>query len=416
MSIEVKLDTLNPAEPLPNSLYVSVRVGEVQKLSKFCPSRVFRVPKAAAQERRHGKIEVFRRIGGASIAVDSGASALHQDVTIPLTDGSEDVQFKVGVSGYGQEDLAELSKPPKESNPKVLAAKEYLQKHNFEIRLSEAMQELLRERPDDPAAFVAAKLMQNNYQVSQAPAPTPAVAPKETSGAPQPAPAGKAFEGLSIPAQPPINTLRDKARSLLMDASGDGRLKDALEKSIVKAPAPAASTSNTWFAKPSCGTWLAPIPMRQQRAIAKDPQMAAIGATREQACNILQKATSEGKLLTALKGTSSSSAEPDGVELLRLQAQALFKEASRDGRLLHALEHTLATGETAAQPPAVEDVRAQAHKTLMAGLTDGRLKAALDSVFQEEKSSKGRMQVCSSGLFLGAQAYSCGMRPTVRCI
>jgi len=165
MSIEVKLDTLNPAEPLPNSLYVSVRVGEVQKLSKFCPSRVFRVPKAAAQERRHGKIEVFRRIGGASIAVDSGASALHQDVTIPLTDGSEDVQFKVGVSGYGQEDLAELSKPPKESNPKVLAAKEYLQKHNFEIRLSEAMQELLRERPDDPAAFVAAKLMQNNYQV-----------------------------------------------------------------------------------------------------------------------------------------------------------------------------------------------------------------------------------------------------------
>eukprot|EP00971_Amphidinium_carterae_P221801 4402991-Amphidinium_carterae.1 len=42
------------------------------------------------------------------------------------------------------------------------------------------------------------------------------------------------------------------------------------------------------------------------------------------------------------------------------QAQALFKEASRDGRLLHALEHTLATGETAAQPPAVEDVRAQA--------------------------------------------------------
>eukprot|EP00971_Amphidinium_carterae_P228102 4524444-Amphidinium_carterae.1 len=51
----------------------------------------------------------------------------------------------------------------------------------------------------------------------------------------------------------------------------------------------------------------------------EDPQMAAIGATREQACNILQKATSEGKLLTALKGTSSSSAEPDGVELLRLQ-------------------------------------------------------------------------------------------------
>mmetsp|Transcript_36809 Transcript_36809/g.67470 ORF Transcript_36809/g.67470 Transcript_36809/m.67470 type:complete len:416 (-) Transcript_36809:151-1398(-) len=415
MSIEVKLDTLSPQEPLPNSLYVSVRVGEVQKLSKFCPSRVFRVPKAAAQERRHGKIEVFRRIGGASIAVDSGAAALHQDVTIPLTDGSEDVQFKVGLSGYGQEDLPEPEKPPKESNPKVLAAKEYLQKHNFEIRLSEAMQELLRERPDDPASFVAAKLMQNNYQVSQAP---PAAQQEQSTPAAQQPTAttagAKAFEGTSIPAQPPIQSLRDMARNTLMSASGDGRLKDALEKSIIKAPAAApAASSNQWFTKPSCGTWLAPIPMRQQRAGPQDPQMLKIGATRTQACGILQTATSDGKLLKALK-SASSSGEPDGVELLRLQAQALFKEASRDGRLLNALEQTLHAAEE--KPSAVEDVRAQAHKTLLAGLQDGRLKAALDSVFPEEKAKKAPMQVCASGLFLGAAAYSCGVRPSVRCI
>merc|ERR1719316_1403036 len=42
-----------------------------------------------------------------------------------------------------------------ESNQKVIQAKHYLLEHNLEERLSEAMQAVLREKPEDPHEFIA---------------------------------------------------------------------------------------------------------------------------------------------------------------------------------------------------------------------------------------------------------------------
>merc|ERR1740130_563806 len=42
--------------------------------------------------------------------------------------------------------------------PRIAAAKEYLESHQLEVRLSEAMMAVLRERPEDPAQFIAKRL------------------------------------------------------------------------------------------------------------------------------------------------------------------------------------------------------------------------------------------------------------------
>merc|ERR1719191_1061444 len=87
----------------------------------------------------------------------------------------------------------------RELHPMVLAAKEYLEKHNLEMRLSEAMQAVLREKPEDPAAFVAERLAKSAGMVQKLPkveeaassqpsspaAPTAAPAATATPGAPQ---------------------------------------------------------------------------------------------------------------------------------------------------------------------------------------------------------------------------------------
>mmetsp|Transcript_50104 Transcript_50104/g.143261 ORF Transcript_50104/g.143261 Transcript_50104/m.143261 type:complete len:479 (+) Transcript_50104:68-1504(+) len=157
--VELRLDSFDDSR-MPRDCYVSVRVGDTQKLSRLSASRMYKFPNAG--DRRYGKIEVFTRIGACSIDVDPTNADL-RDVAIDCSEaGFGKLGLKVAVAGEGP-----VSKPADESGGKkeggkVKAAKEYLSKHGLEVRLSEAMQAVLRERPDDPAEFLAAKLLGTN--------------------------------------------------------------------------------------------------------------------------------------------------------------------------------------------------------------------------------------------------------------
>jgi len=225
--VELKLEPLNG--DLDRDYYVSVRVGEVQKLSRISTSRSYKFPASAVVDRKFGRIEIFKKVGGAAVGIIP-SSDMDQQVCLQLDDNSE-VKFKVSLSGEGGKALRSQSQPPedkaraKEVSPKVQAAKSYLEMHNLEMRLSEAMQAVLRDKPEDPAAFVAERLqksagmVQKTPKVEQAPAAeqAPTTLPA-TANAPAPPSAAKQAE------------MAEKAQ-LMADRSA------ALEKAPAPSPA-----------------------------------------------------------------------------------------------------------------------------------------------------------------------------------
>jgi len=158
--------------------YISVRVGECQKLSKISASRTFKFSASAASS-RYGKVEIFRKVGSTVVCLDPRVGAPSVEMSIPLEDSA--MQLRVGLSSQeGPAQSQEQAQAAKQS--RYDQAKEYLDKHHLEVRLSEAMQAVLRERPDDPAAFVARRLAENGGIVAKPQQATPA------SPVPSPAP------------------------------------------------------------------------------------------------------------------------------------------------------------------------------------------------------------------------------------
>jgi len=151
--------------------YISVRVGEVQKLAKLSASRSYKFPAAAVSARKYGKVEIFRRIGTAIICVDPELAKGRNEVEVDLGTGSK-ISFEAEVSEPGgqaarvaQQAKAAPSSPSAVSNK----AAAYLEQHHLEVRLSDAMQAVLRERPEDPATFLANMLLKNANVVAKLP-------------------------------------------------------------------------------------------------------------------------------------------------------------------------------------------------------------------------------------------------------
>mmetsp|Transcript_15336 Transcript_15336/g.33151 ORF Transcript_15336/g.33151 Transcript_15336/m.33151 type:complete len:614 (+) Transcript_15336:614-2455(+) len=161
---------LNPQEDLPDDLHVSVRVGEVQKICRLAGKRVYRFPNAL--DTKYSKIEVFRRIGCVNLSLESAHNDEH-DLQVEC----EDTRFKaIAMKVLVEHDSTSKNVPEGSLSPeetsvnkqeeraaktevKLKSAKEYLGKHSIEVKLSEAMQAVLKERPEDPAAYIAHRLV-----------------------------------------------------------------------------------------------------------------------------------------------------------------------------------------------------------------------------------------------------------------
>eukprot|EP00747_Dinoflagellata_sp_TGD_P185730 gnl/TRDRNA2_/TRDRNA2_42420_c0_seq1.p1 gnl/TRDRNA2_/TRDRNA2_42420_c0~~gnl/TRDRNA2_/TRDRNA2_42420_c0_seq1.p1 ORF type:complete len:502 (-),score=106.92 gnl/TRDRNA2_/TRDRNA2_42420_c0_seq1:101-1567(-) len=159
--VDVKLEAVDAVQQA-SDLYLSLRVGDVQKLSKLSAvstAKTYKFPTSAVGDRRYGKLEIYRRIGGCSVSIDPSKLDGLYELAVPVTDSSmgNAVKFKVALNDKTGALTAKDSKPDGKDMqyPNVVKAKEYLEKHQLESRLSEAMQAVLREQPADPGAFVA---------------------------------------------------------------------------------------------------------------------------------------------------------------------------------------------------------------------------------------------------------------------
>lgn len=192
--VELVCDAIDGASYMPEDCYLSVRVGGVQRLARLSALAAspgggggffrFPVPERGAGEtgRRQGaKFEVFRRLGAANSA-DLEPSA--------PSDAPRNVTVNCAAAGFGKlrirlvvkndapaatANATDAHEPRKRFKGKEKNAREYLAKHDLETQLSEVMQAVLRERPDNPAQFLATKLLghgpHGGVKAATAPAP-----------------------------------------------------------------------------------------------------------------------------------------------------------------------------------------------------------------------------------------------------
>jgi len=286
---------------MPQQCFISVRVGDTQKLSRLATDRVYRFPEANGKH--FGKIEVFKRIGAGS--VDIG----------PHAKGNREVSVDCRESGFGNLKLrinVDQNEPVKPQTPhkakhmgKLNAAKEYLSKHGLELQLSEAMQVVLREQPDHPAEFLAAMLMGSSPRGVRLPpmshkamdqdlGPLPARPIEGRIGKPRPnsrpgtlAPLKGSDTSVQQPQGPQTMCLAYYKQNFLQ-APADAWSKinskfparggpspfvvEAAKRSMFRFNpsvgtwlAPRITYKNEFHLKPSVGTWLAPRPVMDKR-------------------------------------------------------------------------------------------------------------------------------------------------------
>mmetsp|Transcript_98976 Transcript_98976/g.171514 ORF Transcript_98976/g.171514 Transcript_98976/m.171514 type:complete len:454 (-) Transcript_98976:112-1473(-) len=414
--VDLTLEALEFEAQLQKDIYVAVRVGEVQKLSKMAGSRAYKFTKNAIGERRFGKVDVFKRIGSASIGIKPDTDG-EQEIKISCGPDTAAMPFRVKVgSTDGDGDKAAA----KNVSPKVHEAKQYLLEHNLEMRLSEAMQAVLREKPKDPAGFISDMLLKNENQLTRVGPPPAPVAEKQAE-----APVEGAAKAAAPPPADAMAGMRELAKKNLIEASGDGRLdkalsnlraapadKQGLEELRMKAKGILVDSSNDGkldvvLADMKGSQAPADGKLDEIRKKAKDTLIGAsvdgkldavladlkggapqgegdLEALRVQAKDILMSASANGKLDEVLATMPAAVAAPAAsgdldTEQLRSQAKQALLDASLDGRLQKTLQDGLMPAET----QVLDKLREQAKSTLLEASMDGRLEETLQAAIAE---------------------------------
>jgi len=420
--VELKLESLD-IDNLPKDIFLSVRVGEAQKLSRVAAEKTYKFPASICNTRRFGKVEVFRRVGGTPVDIRP-EDGIVQEIELPCGVNDDKLRFRVSLAGQGESadpkkadnipvDVPEQpEKPEKPQNPKVLEAREYLLQHNLEMRLSEAMQTVLRDRPEDPAAYIGEKLAQSagavrkvkssqgNREDSEQTKPGDADDLKSSQGNREDSEQAKPGNVDDLkPSQDyhensehskPGNEddLREQAKQALLNASSNGQLERTLTEMSLKKSQP--EDSSEFLREQARLTLLAASDDGQlertltEMSLQKKQEVDSSDSLREQARLTLLSASGDGRLDTALsdlqveRGVSSE-------EALKEQATQTLLKASSDGRLSAALEECRNMKSEAPESvnPAnksLVDMREEAKNTLLLASNDGRLASALSSM------------------------------------
>lgn len=230
---------------LPKDLYVSLRVGEAQKFMKANADRSYKFPASAVAERKYAKLEMYRRVGVCSLGIEPERMQGTHEIAVPIDEGVKDVKevrYKVNVNSVGGAPrVPETPSADKGLDGRVASAKAYLDQHQLEQRLAEAMMAVLRERPEDPGKFIAEKLASGAGMLKKV---------ADTKG-----PVYENFRKL-----PSVGTWIQAAP--VAPAS-----KPAAAASVASAPKPAESAAAT--AKPAAAPVVPPIPIKPLPVAAK---------------------------------------------------------------------------------------------------------------------------------------------------
>lgn len=272
---------------MPPGSHVAVRFGDMMKQGRYDPARSYHFPKQDSSKGALARIDVFRLVGsGKAIITDKVA-----DVDIKSHDPTV-ANLKLKVSGGAGGAI--IQSPKQNTEPRTAQrqqAQEYLASHGIETVLAEAVQKLLKHRPDEPLKFLVSTLSESlATQGEPKGKPKPAARP---AGKPVQAvlPFGEYYAGnvrqmksaawsklhAKFPTKrPAVSPKRDVAVALpAQKPSGPSPPTFQLKPSVgtwlatkppkISAPSP---SSRAFQLLPSVGTWLAPKPPQKSKSVA----------------------------------------------------------------------------------------------------------------------------------------------------
>lgn len=382
-------------------LYVSVRVGDMQKISKASASRTFKFPRSAIGDRRYGKVEFFKRIGGSNVVIDPTIlDGSLQEVCVPFEEVKSDIKFRVALCGEDKVTVAGVNKPEhklelmnKTKKEKVQEAKEYLEKHSLELRLAEAMQAVLRERPDDPGNYIAQWMMTRVDTVTKIPPPAAPTQGAGSSGAP-PVTTKPDMAGF------PIDEIRKQTTKCLMQASVDGTLSKALLQARGMDSAAERGSGKAFMQLPSVGTWI-----QYRKGCAKavvEPQNQALNMKEltSMTAGMLLKAHNDGTLPGIIKQVRATEQNSSGEAFVKMPSVGTW------------IQHRAHSGGTLEDKEGrIDELRKVTSQTLLQASADGTLEQILSS-FQPRK----KRYIMSTSALMGSFAYRSGMKLNYRVI
>ncbi|CAK8991773.1 Hypothetical protein (Fragment), partial [Durusdinium trenchii] len=251
--IEVRIDAVDVAH-VPKDTYVSMRVGDYQKQSRFGSAKTYRFPHT--EDQRFARLEVFHRVG-------------HLTVNLDNLSGPVEVPVELAETNYLPMNLCVLQDGSKDGVPakvrakgKVDAAQKYLAEHHVEEVIADAIREVIHEKPADPCSFLSAQILKHasikkpQLEIVQqgAPSAPPEVPFKDYYASNVRTLHADDLQGLysKFPAQPIPPS-----------------------KPLGRGTAPAEMTTSTaipFTMKPSVGTWL----MAPPKMKSESPNLAAV--------------------------------------------------------------------------------------------------------------------------------------------
>lgn len=160
--MEVRLE---PAEgkavpPMPQETFVSLRIGDVQKQSRLGAPRTYKFPDPGEGRRNFARIEVFKRVGHATVSFTGDGDFQNLEVPCQL-DGFNAIPMRLMVTGTNEQKLLDAAEKKGRAKVRVDAAARYLAQHHLEELLADCMREVIFNKPDDPHAFLSQMILSN---------------------------------------------------------------------------------------------------------------------------------------------------------------------------------------------------------------------------------------------------------------
>ncbi|CAK9086229.1 unnamed protein product [Durusdinium trenchii] len=154
-NMEIRIDAVE-GQATPKDTFVSMRIGDYQKQSRFGSAKTYRFPQIEDQH-RFARIEVFHRIGHLTVNLDNIAN---QAVEVPVEHPEVKLlPMKLAVVSDTVEAKTEQKEKQQKVKNKVDAAQKYLAEHHVEEVIADAIREVIHEMPSDPHSFLAALIL-----------------------------------------------------------------------------------------------------------------------------------------------------------------------------------------------------------------------------------------------------------------
>jgi hypothetical protein len=360
--VDMRVETVgfDTNSPLMKDTYIAVRVGDSQKLCRLSRKRDFKFPQNVAGDRKFGRLDVFKRIGSASVSLKHDVGTELEEINMSLKDG-DGMKFQVFLNAsVGNE------KPAKQNTSIALSeANAYLAEHNLEMRLSDAMQAVLREKPADPTKFIAEKLKESEGTNRKIAAGESLQEPMKlrSDDTKQVAPVLSTYEGKKSSATD-SEELRSQLKKTMSQAVESGQLEKALERQ---------------FSGQKEGKKSAATDTEELRSQLKKTMSQAVESGQ------LEKAL--GQQLSNQKEGKKSAARD--TEELRLHLKKTMSQAVESGQLEKALRRQLCDQTEEDLPPrgvSNEDLKLKLQATLSQAAESGQLEVVLGQQESERKA------------------------------